>query len=102
MSSDFKIIDKGGEWFVNTALFRMVDPTNDPQTIFEAAMPTKVKPTDWMKGQPMIVACPDPINSDEPMPATIVPVDSVVVPKDEITGEPDPVAAGITVVKPKK
>lgn len=92
---DMKVIDKDGGWFVNTALFRFVDPTHGEgkEVIFEPGVPTKVKETEWMKSQALIVACPDPFESDEPIPTVIVPSDSTVVPKDEETGVPTPSAA---------
>lgn len=94
MASDFKIIDKSGDWFVNRALFRFVDPTNETNpTIFEPGLPTKVKPTEWMKGQELIVACPDPMTSDDPIPTVIVPTDNTLVPNDDVSGEPDVASA---------
>jgi hypothetical protein len=61
-------------------------------------VPTKVIATEgsplaeWLKNQPLIVACPDPMG-DEPLPTVIVPVDNTVVPNDEVTGTPDVASA---------
>lgn len=48
--SDIKIADSSGEWFLNTALFRMHDPESD--TYFEPGIPTKAKVTEWLTGTP--------------------------------------------------
>lgn len=66
---DVKVIDKDGQWFVNRALFRFNDPTEraDGASVnFEPGLPTRVKPTDWMKGQALIVPCDDPFTGDPP------------------------------------
>lgn len=69
---DVKVIDKDGTWYVNRAQFRFVDHTEraDGQMVyFEPGLPTRVAPTDWVKGQELIVAINDPF-TDEP-PAVI-------------------------------
>jgi hypothetical protein len=48
--SDIKIADSSGEWFMNTALFRMHDPESD--TYFEPGIPTKARVTEWLTGVP--------------------------------------------------
>lgn len=83
--SQMKVIDKGGEWFMNTAAYRFVDA--ETGNIFEPGLPTKVKKNAWIEGQPMIVACPDPL-SDEPMPEVIKAADSTLVPINTDTGLP--------------
>lgn len=88
--SDFKVVNKTGEWFINRALFRFVDPTNETNpVVFEPGVPTKVIQTDWMKGQELIVPCPDPNNSDDPMPTLIDTAENTVIPNDDVSGEPD-------------
>jgi hypothetical protein len=66
---NLNIIDRDGEWFVHRGLFRFVDPTNG--NFFEPGLPTKVIKTDWMASQELIVPCPDPLTSDEPVPSVI-------------------------------
>jgi hypothetical protein len=59
---DMKVIDKGGEWFINIAAFRMVDPTprEDGSThIFEPGVKYKIVQTEWMKAQPTIKVTDD-------------------------------------------
>jgi hypothetical protein len=65
--SDIKIADPQGEWFMNTALFRMHDPESD--TYFEPGIPTKATKTKWLRGgegndllpgQVMIISIKDP------------------------------------------
>ena len=43
--SDFKIIDKSGTWFLNSARFPFVDPESGAR--FEPGVKTKAKATDW-------------------------------------------------------
>jgi hypothetical protein len=87
---EMKVVHKDGEWFVNTAVFRFVDPTNEADpVIFEPGVPTKVRLTEWIASQPMIVSSPDPMASDEPIPTVIVPTESTLVPNDDQTGVPD-------------
>lgn len=62
--SDIKIADSSGDWFLNTALFRMYDPESD--TIFEPGIPTQAKVTKWLTG--------DPGNENLPGQAMIIPV----------------------------
>lgn len=81
MSREVKVIDRSGDWFINTALFRFVD--GDTGNTFEPGLPTKVNATAWMKSQPLIKSCPDPLNSDDPMPPQITP-DSI---KPELSDE---------------
>ena len=85
-----KVIDKDGDWFVNRGLYRMVDPTHGEgkEVFLEPGEPTKVKLTDWMLGQSLIVSCPDPVNSDEPMPAQIDTPENTLTPVDPVTGDP--------------
>ena len=63
MAKEIKVFDKGGKWFVNTALFRFNDPTpraDGEQINFEPGVPTKVAETEWLKGQELIVEIEDP------------------------------------------
>lgn len=64
--SDIKIADPKGQWYLNTALFRMYDPESN--TYFEPGVPTKATKTDWLTGdgteklpgQVMIIEIADP------------------------------------------
>ncbi len=50
-----QIVDKDVDtWFVNTAAFRMNDPTTGHN--FEPGVKYRLAETDWMKGQPTIEA----------------------------------------------
>lgn len=80
-----KVVDKakeGAEWFINTALYRFAHPLREG-VHFEPQEPTLIVPDDWIKGQPLIVSCPDPSSGDE-MPGPIQP-GSVL--RDGETGE---------------
>lgn len=92
--SNVKVIDRDGEWVVNTAMFRMVDPSKGEglEVILEPGIPTKVKKTGWMRSQPMIKDCPDPMGDGE-IPKVVVPTESTLVPTDTETGAPAPDAA---------
>lgn len=92
---DMNVIDKTGDWVINRAQFRLVDPTHGEGKliVLEPGVPTKVKKTEWMKGQEVVVDCPDPFTSDDPMPSIIVPVDNTLLPRDEATGKLDASAA---------
>ncbi len=74
--SDFKVIDKTKEakWYVNRGLFPLPDGSRHGVR-FEPGVPTKVEPNAWMKGQPLLVECPDPMSADaeEAMPKQIEP-----------------------------
>ncbi len=49
-----QVIDKTVDtWFVNTAAFRMNDPTTGHN--FEPGVKYRLAQTDWMKGQPTIL-----------------------------------------------
>jgi hypothetical protein len=52
------IVDRDGQWFVNRALFRFHD--QDRGVNFEPGVPVQIKPTEWMKSQPLIVPVSDP------------------------------------------
>lgn len=47
------IVDPDGEFFVNTSEFPFVDYSTGVR--FEPSVHVKVKQSDWMKGQPVIV-----------------------------------------------
>jgi len=49
---EMQVIDKDGEWFVNTAAFRLPDPTTGH--LFEPGVKYKIKKTEWMESQPTI------------------------------------------------
>lgn len=49
---DMLVIDRKGEWFVNTGAFPFTDPTSG--VTFTPGRPTCVNPTPWMKGQPVL------------------------------------------------
>lgn len=55
-----KVIDKDGEWFVNTAMFRFVHGTREDSPIFESGVPTRIRPDDWIKSQDLIVKVDNP------------------------------------------
>ncbi len=75
-----KIIDKAGEWFMNTSQFRYVDGTNG--NIFESGVPTKVKPNEWLESQKEIIQpCPDPMAEND---------DSVKTPSVQKPSGPQP------------
>lgn len=69
-----KVVDKGGEWFINTSEHRIPDyqrHTENPgedMVFMEPGVPTKIKPSGYLLGQPTIVACPDPMSDDAPAP----------------------------------
>jgi hypothetical protein len=66
------IVDKkDGEWFISRALYPFAHGTREGVR-FEPQVPTKIKPDDWIKGQPLIVSCPDPTSGEE-MPGPIEP-----------------------------
>lgn len=92
--SNVKVIDRDGAWVINTAMFRMVDPTNGEgqEVLLEPGVPTKVKKTGWMASQPMIKDCPDPMG-DSAIPKVVVPTESTLVPTNPETREPDASAA---------
>lgn len=91
---NMNIIHKDGNWLVNTAVFRMVDTTNpDEHIVFEPGVPTQVRLTEWMTSQAMIVDSPNPLESDEPVPQVLQPVENTLVPNDDESGEPDVSAA---------
>ena len=47
-----KVINKGADWYVNTAAFRMNDPTTGHN--FEPGIKYQIDCSDWMAGQPTI------------------------------------------------
>lgn len=61
------VIDANGEWWINTAAFRMVDPTrlinakaedepgNHENFAFEPGIKYQIRPTDWMQNQPVML-----------------------------------------------
>lgn len=71
MSQEVKVIDKDGEWYVNTAQYRFVHGTRQG-VIFEPGVATKFKSqtkaadkdhpavADWIDGQPLIQKIADP------------------------------------------
>lgn len=68
--SDFKVIDKTGDWMFNKSPYRMVDGLNG--NIFESGVPTKVVLNDWLITQgDTIVPCADPMESGESLPEII-------------------------------
>jgi hypothetical protein len=91
-SKNFNLIDKDGEWVVNTSQFRLAATRGTPEQPevihIESGVPTKVVMDDYLKSQPLLVPCPDPVNSDEPVPAVIVPGENTLIPTDE-HGKPD-------------
>ena len=48
---DQKLIDKDGQWVVNTGAYNFADPTTG--NIYESNTAYKVAVTDWMRGQPI-------------------------------------------------
>lgn len=48
-----KIINEGAPWFVNTAAYRMNDPSTGHN--FEPGEKYMIDQSEWMKGQPTIV-----------------------------------------------
>lgn len=83
-----QVIDKSGEWVVNTSQFRMVDPTHGEGNlmILEPGIATKVIKTDWMRGQDMIEDSPDPLG-EEAIPVVKLSPENTVVPTDPETKE---------------
>lgn len=91
-SNDFNLIDKTGEWMINRSPFRLAhnrsaNPDVPELVYLESGVPTKIVMDDFLKSQPTIESCPDPM-SDEAMPAVIVPVENTLVPLDASTGDP--------------
>ena len=87
------IVDKDGEWFASRALYPLVDTSGGRQVRFEPQVPTKVKQTAWMKGQPLIVAVKDPTSADAD--------EGVVEPVDDNRIKPEQAEdAGDTPTKP--
>lgn len=85
-----QIVDKDGQWFINTALYRFAHAARN-SVVFDPQMPVKIKADDWIKGQPLIVACSDPTTGED-MPKPIQPG---TVLRDSETKEPvqgDPAA----------
>ena len=52
------IVDREGQWYVNTGEFSFTDPTTG--VTFAPRVPTQVKQTAWMKSQPVIQSWVDP------------------------------------------
>lgn len=85
---DFKVIDKDGEWLVNTSPFRLAHTRSETDiVVLESGVPTKIVHDEWLKGQSTVVVCPDPM-SDEPIPGVMVASENTVIPSDE-HGDPD-------------
>lgn len=80
-----KIVDKakeGAKWVINRALYPFAHPVREGVR-FEPQVPTLIIEDDWIKGQPLIVPCPDP-QSGEEMPGPVEP-DSIL--RDVETGK---------------
>jgi hypothetical protein len=65
--ADFKIVDKEGEWFVNTAQFRFAHGTR-AGVVLDPGIPTKVESDEWIKSQTLLVKVEDPMGD---LPAQI-------------------------------
>ena len=93
MSNEFKLIDKAdGEWLINRAQFRLAhnrseNPDVPDVVVLESGIPTKVRYDDFLKSQPTVEPCPDPMG-DEPIPSVIVASENTLIPTDEVTGQP--------------
>lgn len=59
-----KIVDPKGVWYKNNGQYRMVDP--ESHTTFEPGELTKATATAWLKNQPVMTACADPLADSEP------------------------------------
>lgn len=86
---EFKVIDKDGEWVVNTSPYRLAFTRNEVEALaLESGIPTKVVLDEFLKGQETIKPCADPVNSDEPIPTVTVHTENTLVPTDG-NGEAD-------------
>ena len=66
-----KVVDKDGAWFRNSGSFPFTDPTTGVR--FDAGWAVKVKPTAWIKSQPVLV----PVVDDEDEVVEVVAVPAV-------------------------
>lgn len=93
MSSNFRIIDKDGEWVINRSQFSLPFTRGEEPTVetlrIESGEPTKVRLNVYLEAQPLLERCADPITGEEPIPGVIVPSENTLVPIDE-NGDPDP------------
>lgn len=91
-----KIVDKakeGGKWFISRGLYRFAHGEREG-VFFEPQVPTLIKPDAWIKGQTLIVECPDPQSGDD-MPGPVEP-ESVLrdaETKEVVQGDPAAKAA---------
>lgn len=68
--SDFKVIDKKGEWVLNTGESRIPDYVRQAETpgeelvIIEPGVPTKIVVSEFLKQQTTLRLIEDPTNGD--------------------------------------
>jgi len=58
--NEMTVIDKDGAWVVHTGAFRLPHALRTGINL-EPGVPTKVTHDDWLKGQPTVKACSDPM-----------------------------------------
>jgi hypothetical protein len=70
MSEHFKIIDKKGEWVLNTGEVRLpdyqrqVDTPGSDLVILEPGVPTRIVRSDFLKAQPLLRLIEDPTDGE--------------------------------------
>lgn len=90
-----KIVDKNGEWFINTGIHRFNDPESN--TLFEPGVPTKATATVWLKKQPVIKATDDPLAQ----PAPPAPTPTPPAPTPTPPAKPNQPTKSVAYIKPK-
>lgn len=66
-----RVVDKDGEWLINNGEFRIliVDRPGTDQTFLEPHEATKIRNTDYLRGQPTVGPAEDPLGDDVPAKA---------------------------------
>lgn len=59
---DIRIVDEDGAWLVNSGSFPLVDYGRaGDQIALEPGVPTQIKYSDFLKGQPTVVVVDSPV-----------------------------------------
>lgn len=62
--SDFKVVDKKGEWILNVSEARIPDYSRDEVVIIEPGVPTRIVMTAYLDGQPTLRRIEDPTEGE--------------------------------------